>query len=476
MDNILQSNNTEKVRAALASWLMTMFNAENVVDLDKLYRIKLIHEDSEIGYSDVSLGKKMTLEQSTRILSHLSDDAKAIIVSILDGLASIDKYCAPSEAILLSALEYDLVEKAGMIFSIKANGLRLDGKTAYFVLPSAKSDNGIPDPEGISGHVQKHLQELVMLFYCFGYDFAYIPKIVEDYSKDEETIEALKNFACNFSDYPAEDVIMAIEGFSSFGTAEFTRMLFANRKNDNIEDHKDPGIIIKINDSMVSGEKYFNFIYLPIHGNGISAIIDTTKRFFDKYQSKVSYTSYLVTPELPNRLRHFDLYSTLLRYRIKNGKKIPSKLTIDFFREQIIFDDLGYKLHLGVDIVDYLFIAWQSYNLDKLKSELNKRRLNQLAPLKEARRILRDDDYPHNTMENCRKKSSKIAGLIRKNVPGLANPTYYCPVKYADSDNPMVINYELKVKDIHIIDSDKRSYHISEAPICKILEKVLYKF
>ena len=79
-------------------------------------------------------------------------------------------------------------------------------------------------------------------------------------------------------------------------------------------------------------------------------------------------------------------------------------------------------------------------------------------------------------MENCRKKSSKIAGLIRKNVPGLANPTYYCPVKYADSDNPMVINYELKVKDIHIIDSDKRSYHISEAPICKILEKVLYKF
>lgn len=467
---------SDKARAALASWVMTIFNAENIIDIDKLYEIKLIREDAEITYSDVSEGKKMTLEESVRILSELSESDKKVVVSVLNNLASKDQYCAPSEALLLSALEYALIKKDGAIFSIKANDLTLDGKTAYFVLPSSKLYGGPLYLKGVSDHIRRHLDEVVVLFYCFGFDFAYIPKIVEDYSKDPKMVEALKDFACNFSDFPSVDVTNAIESFSSFGTAEFTNMLFSNREKDSLEDHSEPGIIIKICDSFIAGEKYYDFIYLPILSDGISPIINTIKEFFHNYQSKVSYTSYLVTPELPNRLRHFDLYSTLLRYRIKNGEKVHSRVTIDFYNEELYFNDINYKLKLNIDIVDYLFIAWQSYYLAKSSEETKSNNMNQIAPLKEARRLLRGDSYPGDTMhiaKTFRKKANKITKKILSDVPSLASPLYYCPINYNDSPHEMLINYEIKIKDIYITDSDNRTYHISEAPISKILEKSL---
>ena len=467
---------SDKARAALASWVMTIFNAENIIDINKLYYITDILDFAEIRYPDVSEGKKMTLEESVRILSQLSVEDKYKLMIVLGTLASKDQYCAPSEALLLSALEYDLIKKDGAIFSIKANDLTLDGKTAYFVLPSSKLYGGALYLKGVSDHIRRHLEEVTVLFYCFGFDFAYIPKIVEDYSKDPKMVEALKDFACNFSNFPAVDVINAIEGFSSLGTAEFTNMLFSNREKDSLEDHSEPGIIIKICDSFVAGEKYYDFIYLPIMSDGISAIINTIKEFFHNYQSKVSYSSYLVTPELPNRLRHFDLYSTLLRYRIKNGEKVHSRVTIDFYNEVLYFNDIDYKLKLNSLIVDYLFIAWQSYYLDKSGERTKSCNTNQIAPLKEARRLLRGDTYPGNTMhiaKNFRKKANKITNKILREVPSLASPLYYCPVNYNDSQHEMLINYELKIKDIYIIDSDNRTYHISESPISKILEKSL---
>ena len=468
---------SDKARAALASLAMTIFNAENIVDINKLYYIKLICDDAEITYSDVRAGKKMTLEESVRILSQLSKDDINTVMDVLSNIASKDEYCSPSEALLLSALEYDLRKKDGTIFSIKANALTLDGKTAYFVLPSSKLYEGALCLKSVSDHLRRHLDEVVVLFYCFGFDFAYIPKVVEDYSKDHEIVEALKDFACNFSDFPSEDVKNAIEGFSSFGTAEFTDMLFSNRKKDSLEDHSEPGIIIKICDSIVAGEKYYDFIYLPIISDGISPIIKRVKDFFHNYQSKVSYTSYLVTPELPNRLRHFDLYSTLLRDRIKNSKKVHSRVTIDFYNEVLHFNDIDYKLKLNIDIVDYLFIAWQSYYLEKLSEDTKSCNMNQIAPLKEARRLLRGETYPGGTMhiaDNFRKKANKITNRILRNVPSLANPLYYCPVKYNDPDNKMLINYKIKIKDIYITDSDNCTYHISESPICKILDKSLF--
>lgn len=475
-----QKHNTKKsdrVRAALASWVMTIFNAENIIDIDKLYEIKLIREDAEITYSDVSEGKKMTLEESVRILSQLSQDDKKIVASVLSNLASKDQYCAPSEALLLTALDYDLIKKDGTIFSIKANDLVLDGKTAYFVLPSSKLYGGQLCLKGVSDHIRHHLDEVVVLFYCFGFDFAYIPKIVEDYSKDPKMVEALKDFACNFSDFPSVDVKNAIEGFSSFDTAEFSNMLFSNREKDSLEDHNEPGIIIKICDSLVAGEKYYDFIYLPILSEGISPIINTIKGFFQNYQSKVSYSSYLVTPELPNRLRHFNLYSTLLRYRIKNGEKVHSRVTIDFYNEIVYFNDINYKIKLNIEIVDYLFIAWQSYYWEKMDEGRKSCNMNQIAPLREARRLLRGDTYPGDNIHiinNFRKKANKITKQIIRDVPSIASPLYYCPVNYNDSTHEISINYEIKVKDIHIIDSDNRSYHISEAPISRILENSLF--
>jgi len=151
-------------------------------------------------------------------------------------------------------------------------------------------------------------------------------------------------------------------------------------------------------------------------------------------------------------------------------------VTIDFYNEELYFNDINYKLKLNIDIVDYLFIAWQSHYLAKSSEEAKSNNMNQIAPLKEARRLLRGDSYPGDTMhiaKNFRKKVNKITDRILSDVPSLASPLYYCPVNYNDSPHEMLINYEIKIKDIYITDSDNRTYHISEAPISKILEKSL---
>lgn len=462
-----------KGKEALASMILAVFNAEQNVDEEKFHAVDNTLKKYDITSEHIKKGRRLTIEEAISILSNLDTACQKEIHEVLYRIASSDKYCAPEEALLLTALDYHLQEN-GRIFSIKSDDLKLSGKTAYFVIPSNEVYKDQIFLHECTDHIRRHLDEVIMCFYCFGYDFVFIPQLVKDYSTNPSIVKCLHDFASNFSDASIDSINKAIEDFSSFGTAEFTNMLFKNRIKDNLDDHDQPGLMIKINDSYVNRKKYYNFIYIPFLSNGISAIINTAKNFFLKYQEKVSLTSYLVTPELPNRLRHFDLYMTILDYRIRNGEKIQSSLTIDLNKMCIIFNELDISVKMDMLIVDYLYLAWKSQPtfIDHvLQCGKDPEGCHCIKPLKELRTklfgqdnpYLGDDDY---IVKNYRKTRVKIKDKI-ENISNLANPNYYYPEIYHEKNSPFKIGYEIRFYNITVIDIDHNKYNIDESPTCR---------
>lgn len=462
-----------KGKEALASLILAVFNAEQNVDEEKFHAVDKALEKYGITPEHIKKGRKLVLEEAISALSNLESVWLKDIHEVLYRIASSDKYCAPEEALLLTALDYHIQEN-GRIFSIKSDDLKISGKTAYFVMPSNEVYKDQMFLNECVDHIKRHLDEVVMCFYCFGYDFVFIPQLVRDYSKNPSMVKCLHGFASNFSDASMDSVNKAIEEFSSFGTAEFTNMLFKNRIKDNLDDHDQPGLMIKINDSYVNRKKYYNFIYIPFLNSGISAIINTAKNFFLKYQEKVSHTSYLVTPELPNRLRHFDLYTTILDYRIRNGQKIQSSLTIDLNKMCITFNELNISIKMDMLIVDYLYLVWKSQPtfVDQVLSYgKDPECCHSISPLKELRKKLFGHDNPYlgeddYIVKNYRKTRVKIKDKIEE-ISDLANPSYYYPEIYNEKNSPFKIGYEIRFYNITIIDTDHHKYSINESPTCQ---------
>lgn len=462
-----------KEKEALAFWIISIFNAEQNVDIEKFNAVKTVQREYSITPDHIAKGKKRTMEYATEMLAGSTVLCREELHRSLYDIASSDKYCAPEEALLLTALYYHFNED-GRIFSVKAEDLKLDGKTAYFVMPSPKVYKDKDFIHDCSDHIKRHLDELVMCFYCFGYDFVYVPQLVKDYSSDPAMVQCLHEFASNFGDASLASIDKAIEEFSSFGTAEFTNMIFSNREKDKLDDHDQPGFLIKLSDTYVNRKKYYNFIYIPILSSGISAIINTAKNFFLKYLEKVSYTKYLVAPELPNRLRHFDLYSTILDYRIRNGEKVESTITIDLNTMSVVFNELHTSVHLETHIVDYLYLAWKSQSgfVDEIiRRGKDPQFCDSIRPLRELRRILFADIYPgknHKIISGYRAKTYVIKTKIEA-IANLSNPSYYYPVIYKERNSPFPIGYEIRFNRVTILDTDHKKYKIDESPTCKEL-------
>jgi len=322
------------------------------------------------------------------------------------------------------------------------------------------------------------------LFYCFGYDFVYIPKLREDYGKNPELQEELKNFSFFFSNLPKESIESAIASFGvlddsrRFTTAKFANMLFSGRKKDIPSEHGSPAFLIKVSDSYaveenftVNGKKeakqrkYYNFLYLPIVADGISGIIDTAKGFFQNYIDMVDLSSYMVRPESSMRLRHFDLYQSLIARIAREGiVKASPRLILDLSHrtnETLIFekanDGMDVTVPLKSYVIEYLYALWCTAKADKL-ADLDSVEFNIAAKdiwffihtyLKNSN-IDRDAGY-ESFKNGFSKKINYLTTSFkdRKLKDFVANLGDYLPKKTSSKDTGPA-TYRIAARDIHV--------------------------
>lgn len=474
------------VRNAIAALLVRIIYAEDVIDVGKFDETKKVIEKYELTAENVDAGRMMTLEESVKILTNNDSIHGEFIEQLLTELSRIamtDSYCAPSEALLLIGLEYEFYAK-GKIISVRDSNLYLDGANAYYVRPSFSEYNGDLSLTEVSDHVFRHFDELSLYFSSFGFDFICIPKIVRDYTTDDRLVELLKYFTSFFSKRKENDVASAMRDFSSFSTAEFSRILFKGRDYDCSSDHPEPGILIRISETLTGGSKLNEFIYIPIISSGISPIINVVRDFFKRFQEVVSHTSYLVTPEMPLRLNHFNLYSSLLQYRIENGFKKSSAVTIDLSKRALFFDSLNVSVKLDAKIYDYLFIAWVSSRFELIKgikeiAEINNKYISipyetlygRVLNLRlSGEEQLSDDEVRRKFKEDLRKHVYFIKERITQEVLGLDYPEDYYPRRVEN----MPFIYAIGANRFFVMNIDGKTA-LDQSQICEQLDKDLKK-
>ena len=440
-------------KEAISAIVTELFRAENIVGLKKLKRVNdMMNKSYQISSRTIKHAKCITLEKAVTTLLPLDIEFKKGFLQQLYLIAKEDGFCSPEEAVILESLERALVPKGNKesvdarIFSTRSNQLNFDGKRACYIHPHKNLVNRSTEAgleflkriEMYSDKIGRHLDELVLLFYCFGYDFVYIPQLRKDFGHDPAVVEQLMDFSFFFSDLPKQKVEMAIKSFGErdeslkFTTAKFATMLFSGRKDDSIDDHNQPAFLIKVSDSFVMSEiktkggdvesmskKYYNFLYLPVVANGISGIIDTVKDFFQCYIDKVDRATCIVNPEPNSRLRHFDLYQSIIARLAKEGvHKCMPDVIIDRFNERLIFKAVQDGQDISVDfksyIAEYLFVLWwtqqEAENLQYEREEGCS--IDDNLALMRIREILNKEDK--DTASDFRKLPGHIKNLFEK--------------------------------------------------------------
>lgn len=500
-----------KQKEAVAALFTELFNAENVIEINKVKTLnqKLLYYG--ISSNAIKGAKCMVLEEAVSIINNINDDKiKVGLINDLEMIARCDGYCSPEEAVLLQALKMALIPPEGktsvdaLIFSMRRNKLNFDGRKATYIHPDknivAEDEQKIIDM--YADKIMKHLDELVLLFYCFDYDFVYIPKLREDFGCNPELMEELKNFSFFFSNLPKDCIENAITTFGikgdprRFTTAKFAKILFSGRENDISSDHDAPAFLIKISDSYVIDENYlhngkketkhskmYNFLYLPIVANGISGIIDTAKDFFQKYIDMVDKSSYIVCPESSKRIRHFDLYQSLIAKIAKEGiiKTSPS-MVLDIskkYRESLLFeganDGKDIRIPISTYIVDYIFSVWCSENASVLEG-MTPNELRGIAKLIWGHIVLKLGNRGADDYQSFKKEFSRNCYNIGQSLKRNKLQQYvtdindYIPIKIKTrEDGP--IYYRISTHNIKIIDEDNVKKSLFEAPIILSINK-----
>lgn len=387
---------TIRQKEAVAALLTELFNAENIVEIQKIRLLNQKLQEYGISSHEITDAKCMTLESAVFNICSIQDiETKRGIIRDLESIARRDGYCSPEEAILIQALKMAIIPPEGknsvdaLVFSMRSNALNFDGRKATYIHPDK---NLLPETQqkqidNYADKIMRHLDELVLLFYCFGYDFVYIPKLREDYGKNAELQEELKNFSFFFSNLPKESIESAIAAFGvvddsrRFTTAKFSQLLFSGRDNDIPSDHDSPAFLIKICDSYIidkkenKRKKIYSFLYLPIFAKGISGIIDTAKDFFQQYIDMVDQSAYIVCPESSKRLRHFDLYQSLISRIATDGLvKSSPHLILDLTHktnECLILEKAingkSVSITLKTYITEFIFALWCTANAAELE-------------------------------------------------------------------------------------------------------------
>lgn len=473
-------------KEAISAIVTELFRAESIIDLKKLELVnEVMNQVYQIPSRTIKRAKNITLEKAVDTLLPLDLDFKRDFIKKLHHIAREDGFCSPEEAILLESLERALIPKDEKdsvdvrIFSMRCRQLNFDGKKACYIHPHKNLvDESIRDRlEMYSDKINRHLDELVLMFYCFGYDFVFIPQLRKDFGQNPAVVEQLMNFSFVFSELPKQNVEIAIRSFGEddnaikFTTSKFANILFSGREHDTIEDHNTPAFLIKISDSFIMCEvknkdgevenlskKYYNFLYIPLVADGISGIINTVKDFFQSYIDKVDRATYIVNPEPNHRLRHFDLYQSLIAKIAKEGinKSMPN-VVLDRFNEELVFK----KVHNGQDIhidfksyiAEYLFVLWWTQHATEAIPRLEEMygQLDETDVLVFIRNLLNKNQKDRDSYrESFRKLPDHIRSLFKKKglLHLLDNMEVYIPRHNKSEQGPRA--YRLGFKDIRI--------------------------
>ena len=300
-------------------------------------------------------------------------------MNIVNEMAQSDGFCAPSEAILLLAIEYylkknDLYYTKYDLQSFKLTDIFIGKRFLLYVDDSVSSK---------SCEIEKNYDLIVNLLASIGFQFIYIPKLVEHYGMGEKRkAEALEKFITLatyiFPDIPENKVEIAYEKIMSMTTKSFVKDYLNDKLGFNI-DCSHPSLMVMLGRSSVLGKNvleqriaydtYVNFLKINIGNDNIISVIGNLVKDFNSF---VTLNFFIDFNPNKDKLLYHGFHKAFFRL-VALAKDNPQNYAIDISTTRSAVYINGRKLLLAPGkTAIYLLILFRSFFGDKKGLPMNK--------------------------------------------------------------------------------------------------------
>lgn len=312
--------------------------------------------------------------------------------NIVNEIAQSDGFCAPSEAILLLAIEYYLKKNAPHYTKYDLQSFKLTdifiGKRFVLYVDNSGSSK--------SCEIEENYDLIVNLLASIGFQFIYIPKLIEHYSmgqkKKVDALEKFKTLAMYiFPDIPENKVEIAYERIMSMTTKSFVKDYLNEKLGFNI-DCPHPSLMVMLGRSSVLGKNvsdkgiaydtYANFLKINIGEDSIVSVIGDLVKEFNSF---VTLNFFIDFNPKKDKLLYHGFHKAFFRL-VALAKDNPQNYAIDISTTRSAVYINGRKLPLAPGkTAIYVLILFRSFFGDKKGLPMN--RIYNTLPKEEQKKL-----------------------------------------------------------------------------------------
>ena len=264
----------------------------------------------------LSEAKTKTFAEAISILQTIRDEEKKkYIKEKLYEMSLSDGSCVPLEALQIMAVRYAL-EGKGQVFSIPSGSSFIENMKVLYI---ENEDNTETDT-----YIHRHYRAISNEFRLAGFNFVYIPQIVDDYKqiRGEYLQKVIKYMIPTLQEHKVEKIQ---QDLCSMTTSRFSYELLFKKMGINMLSSK-PAFLFKIGESAVADKSgvddmernlFSNFLLVPISVDEVSSykekrtILDSVVDLMDSYRKMVSGKLIIENQPLRKKFLYYGFHRSL---------------------------------------------------------------------------------------------------------------------------------------------------------------------
>lgn len=317
---------THEQRIALARIISDMIRADNIIEESEIRDMKSFISKYSIAQTEMSDARNMRFSEAVTVLQDLPNRERQDIFDCIYKMALSDNICVPKEALLLMALKYCLLEndknnvahKQRKPYLISCPTVDSSMNDQYMVYLESDYD------EHINSEIQKNFELLVTRARINGFNFIYIPKMVEEFKcMDSQYVrDVISYMAPQLSDGIVSDVYGRL---CNMTTSEFFHSVLYEKLHVKAIYDATPSLLINIGTSVVpycaidgAVQYYTEFLCIPLTCDPLALV----KELLDFYKEKVSLRTITINDN-QGQFKYFGFYKALFDFLIAPPPIVP---------------------------------------------------------------------------------------------------------------------------------------------------------
>jgi hypothetical protein len=312
---------TKEQRTAIARIISDMIKADNIIEESEIKDMKKLMSDYAITHQEMSNARKIRFTDAVNTLKELSLKERKTFFDRIYSIALSDNACVPREALLLIALQYCLIEtdrntvngkSVPKPYLISCPTGEASFNDQYMVYLESMYD------ENRNTELMQHFRLLVTITRLCGFNFIYIPKMVEEFRgmNEQYVKDVISYMAPNIDESYINQVY---DRLCDLTTVDFFRNVLYERLQVKALHNTPPSLLINIGTSVVpycsaggSVQYYTEFLCIPI-STSILTLVDDILGF---YQSKVSIRQSITINDSKGQFKYFGFYKALFDFLV----------------------------------------------------------------------------------------------------------------------------------------------------------------